>query len=159
MERKKTPAEKLRDSIKPLSEYLGQLEQEEKEAEFKMTMPGALTRKEVEAKKKKKKTREEPSPFKGQLTLQPEIGGLERFQETVKKGKRQHEFGIEMYRSGHWILTHSPGLGFRSFQEAKKRAIQLMRVTGGRYRVVEYDYDDLGRYNVKEYPSVKREER
>lgn len=61
----------------------------------------------------------------------------------------KHEFGIEMHWAGVWHLTHSPGLGYQTRSEAEKRADDFVKGDGLRYRVVEYDYEDAARYNIR----------
>lgn len=61
----------------------------------------------------------------------------------------KHEFGIQTYRAGTWHLAHSPGLGYQTHNEAEKRAIEFSESTGEHHRVVEYDYEDIARYNIR----------
>jgi len=69
---------------------------------------------------------------------------------------RKSEYGIEQIsKEGKRVLAHSPGLGFETYGVAKKKADSLEYIYGRGCRVIHYNYDGSGIYNIKQESDFK----
>ena len=79
---------------------------------------------------------------------------------SLAKIKLGSEHGIEKrnIQDGLWYPINKESEGFESYEKAYQTALVIQKMYTGEYRVVVYDYNRLGRKNIRILTNLTKED-